>query len=98
MPMTLTHSSALGASSPRHPTLLARLAAVVAREFRVRRDMRLLSQLGDGALHDIGLSRGAVEDAVRYGRSAMGRSSIVEPAPVETPDTAGLPSACTEWR
>jgi uncharacterized protein YjiS (DUF1127 family) len=98
MPMTLIHHSVLGTSRTSGPTLLTRIAAAVAREFRIRRDMRLLSQFGDSALHDIGLSRGGVEDAVRYGRSAFGRSSIVGPAPGETSEPVALPSADTEWR
>ncbi|QFU17583.1 DUF1127 domain-containing protein [Microvirga thermotolerans] len=50
------------------PFLLARIAAALAAEIRVRRDMRLLSGLGDAALHDIGLARGGIENAVRCGR------------------------------
>lgn len=98
MSTTLIHHSVLGTSRTYGTALLTRIAAAVAREFRVRRDMRLLSQFGDSALHDIGLSRGGVEDAVRYGRSEFGRSIIVEPALGETSERGALPSADTEWR
>jgi uncharacterized protein YjiS (DUF1127 family) len=44
------------------------LAKAVAREYRLRRDMRRLEGLSDYLLSDIGLSRGAIEGAVRHGR------------------------------
>jgi uncharacterized protein YjiS (DUF1127 family) len=44
------------------------LAKAVAHEYRLRRDMRRLEGLSDSLLSDIGLSRGAIEGAVRHGR------------------------------
>ena len=55
-------------STEQPPSLLARLLAAIAREVRLRRDMRALAELDDAGLHDIGLSRGEVEHAVRHGR------------------------------
>ncbi|HYF54822.1 MAG TPA: DUF1127 domain-containing protein [Salinarimonas sp.] len=40
----------------------------VAREVQVLRDLRALQALDDHRLHDIGLDRGSIEDAVRHGR------------------------------
>ncbi len=39
------------------------------RELRVRRAIRDMQDLDDGMLHDVGLSRGEIEEAVRNGRS-----------------------------
>ena len=47
--------------------VLAR-AARVATAARARRDIRLLSELDDGMLRDIGIARSDVERAVRRGR------------------------------
>ncbi|WP_162559266.1 DUF1127 domain-containing protein [Microvirga sp. 17 mud 1-3] len=85
-----------GTSRTSRPSLLARLAAALVREIRIRRDMRALSGFGDAALHDIGLVRGSVEDAVRHGRPSLGRSRIVEPALSE--EVSSLPLSLTEWR
>jgi Domain of unknown function (DUF1127). len=83
-----------GTSRMSRPSLLARFAAALATEIRIRRDMRTLSGFGDAALHDIGLVRGSVEDAVRHGRPSLDLSDVVEPAPVEE---TTLPSSRTEW-
>ena len=48
--------------------LVGRLAAAVAREIRARHDLARLQSLDDTMLHDIGLSRGEIEHAVRHGR------------------------------
>ena len=77
-------------------SILERLAAAIAREIRVRRDMRLLSSFDEAALHDIGLARSGVEDAVRHGRL----ESIV-PAPAEhylDGKGASLLRSLVEWR
>ncbi|MGO4572541.1 DUF1127 domain-containing protein [Microvirga sp. 2TAF3] len=96
MSLTLTHEAAAtgitGASRTRRPSLLARFFAALAREIRVRRDMRLLSGFDEAALHDIGLVRGGVEDAVRYGRPG------VRSLNVGVPEMASLPASYTEWR
>ncbi len=51
------------------PNLLVRAFAAIAREVRLRRDLRNLQRLDDVMLQDIGLGRGELEDAVRHGRS-----------------------------
>ena len=51
------------------PNLLVRAFASIAREVRLRRDLRNLQRLDDVMLQDIGLGRGELEDAVRNGRS-----------------------------
>jgi uncharacterized protein YjiS (DUF1127 family) len=40
----------------------------LVREYRVWQAMREVGTLDDGALHDIGIDRGSIEDAVRCGR------------------------------
>ena len=40
----------------------------LAGEWRLRRDIRTLRQLGDRALRDMGLTRGEIEHVVRHGR------------------------------
>ena len=71
------------APSPTHPVghslpivwgqhaaeLIARGAASLAREIRIRRDLRRLSGLNDAMLRDIGIARGGLESAVRFGRT-----------------------------
>ena len=47
---------------------IALTAVRLAREVRLRRDLRLLSGLDEAMLRDIGLARGGLERAVRYGR------------------------------
>ena len=47
---------------------LAWLAAAIANELRIRRDMRQLAAMDDQMLKDIGLRRSEVEYCVRYGR------------------------------
>jgi uncharacterized protein YjiS (DUF1127 family) len=48
--------------------VVRRIAAAVAREVRLRRDLASLRSFDDAMLHDIGLSRGEIESAVREGR------------------------------
>jgi uncharacterized protein YjiS (DUF1127 family) len=47
---------------------VARLAATIAEELRIRRDMRELRAMDDCMLKDIGLTRADIDSAVRYGR------------------------------
>ena len=70
MSLTITRSAVAPVrySTARPPSLFARLLAAIAREVRLRRDLRVLASLDDAGLHDIGLSRGALEYAVRHGR------------------------------
>ena len=48
---------------------LARLGRLVANEYRVRRATREMRTLDDRALRDLGLDRGVVEHAARFGRA-----------------------------
>jgi uncharacterized protein YjiS (DUF1127 family) len=70
-----------GLPRPASPSLVRGLAAelvrvtgvvvrAVRREWRIRRDLRRISELDEHMLHDIGVSPGALEDAVRHGRDA----------------------------
>jgi uncharacterized protein YjiS (DUF1127 family) len=54
----------------------ARLARHLAAERRLRRDIRMLKQLGDRELSDMGLGRSEIEFVVRGGR----RSRATEPS------------------
>lgn len=74
-------------------SLLARLAAAIVREFRVRRDMRLLTSFDEAALHDIGLTRSSLEGALRHGRS----EEHILPA-LDNGDPVKLPHSLVEWR
>jgi uncharacterized protein YjiS (DUF1127 family) len=47
---------------------VARIAAAISNELRIRRDMRQLRAMDDGMLNDIGLTRADIGTAVRYGR------------------------------
>jgi uncharacterized protein YjiS (DUF1127 family) len=48
--------------------VVARIAAAIADELRMRRDLRQLRAMDDHMLNDIGLTRVDVGSAVRYGR------------------------------
>jgi uncharacterized protein YjiS (DUF1127 family) len=54
--------------------LVGRLAAAMTREIRIRHDLARLQSLDDTTLHDIGLSRGQIEHAVRHGRPLGART------------------------
>jgi uncharacterized protein YjiS (DUF1127 family) len=64
----------LGASIPRQglagavTQVMARLAAAISYELRIRRDMRQLMAMDEHMLRDIGLTRADIGSAVRYGR------------------------------
>ena len=90
---TCTTTSGRPLATRRDRSLLQRIVEVVAREFRVRRDMRALGSLDDAALHDIGLTRGSMEGALRYGRS----DEQLRPA-VDEAASAPLPRSLVEWR
>jgi uncharacterized protein YjiS (DUF1127 family) len=63
-----------GISAGRKASLTNRLMRVfiaIAREIRLRRDLRNLQRLDDAMLRDIGLGRGELEDVVRHGRSGL---------------------------
>jgi uncharacterized protein YjiS (DUF1127 family) len=52
----------------RKPSRLAGLMAALMREIEIRRALREVSSLDEGMLHDIGISPGGIEEAVRCGR------------------------------
>jgi len=69
------HAMRASAATTRRATLisatLAPIRAVLAalmREWCMRRDQRLLAQMCEHELTDIGITRSQIEDAVRYGR------------------------------
>ncbi len=74
------------------------LAWTVARERRLRRDMRALAQLDDTMLRDIGASRGEVEDLVRHGRGRRAGPMLVALSRVHPHPARPGPSASTDWR
>ena len=83
--------------SPGPRSLLARLGAAVLREIRIRRSLRELDSLGDAMLHDLGITRGGLEDVVRHGRPRDHRpvgSTGVACSNVQTESLAHL----AEWR
>jgi uncharacterized protein YjiS (DUF1127 family) len=47
---------------------MARIAAAISHELRIRRDMRQLMGMDEHVLRDIGLSRADIGSGVRYGR------------------------------
>jgi uncharacterized protein YjiS (DUF1127 family) len=51
-----------------------RLVTVLRMELRLRRDERLLMTMSDHELSDLGIGRGQVRGAVRYGRRSSFRS------------------------
>jgi uncharacterized protein YjiS (DUF1127 family) len=90
--MTCATTSRPVAPARESRSFLARLFALAAREIRIHRDMRVLASMDEAALHDIGLVRGSVEDAVRHGRL-----DGVAPAP-SVSHPASLPHSLVEWR
>jgi uncharacterized protein YjiS (DUF1127 family) len=44
-----------------------RISGMVARELRIRRDMRRLAEFDEHMLHDVGITRSDIEGAVRRG-------------------------------
>ncbi|MCB8821880.1 DUF1127 domain-containing protein [Microvirga rosea] len=97
MSLTLTRTTSFSRNGTTLSAVLSGIVAFVAREIRIRRDLRQLSTFGDAALHDIGLSRGNIEDAVRYGRPFQGTSRVVEPLATDCHGPS-VPSFQTEWR
>ncbi|NIX75984.1 DUF1127 domain-containing protein [Microvirga sp. c23x22] len=97
--MTRNAAASLSAGLPAvtRPSLLSRIVSAIAREIRLRRDMRLLGSLDDAALHDLGLVRSGVEDVVRHGRAyTKGPMTFDQPLPDATATIT--PLNLTEWR
>jgi uncharacterized protein YjiS (DUF1127 family) len=84
----------VGGSLARFISKVVAMSTILMREWQTARDLRRLSGMSDAMLHDIGVSRGGIEAAVRHGRDAAAAAS-------GTPSCAAsrLPaSAATEWR
>lgn len=99
MSASLAHSPrplAIGTPASSALGMLLKALAALSQRLRIRRDLRDLLSLDDAALHDIGLSRGAIEHAVRHGRretpSCSASASSIDPR------TSVLASSWTEWR
>ena len=56
------------AKMARKPSRLTGLVAALKREFEIRRALREVGSLDEAMLHDIGITPGGMEDAVRCGR------------------------------
>jgi uncharacterized protein YjiS (DUF1127 family) len=71
--MTQFISSRAASVAPafRFLALLRMGLAAIRREMRIQRDLHQLESLDDHRLHDIGLDRGAIENAVRNGRPRL---------------------------
>ena len=70
---------------------------MLVRENEIRRDQRRLAALNEAMLHDLGLGRSEVNDAVRHGRE---RASSGGGGTRRNSDLSNglLPPAWTEWR
>jgi uncharacterized protein YjiS (DUF1127 family) len=66
--LLMTGRSTTGAYLPQLVSAIREFATYVAREIEARRSMRELMAADDATLADLGLSRGAIERAVRSGR------------------------------
>jgi uncharacterized protein YjiS (DUF1127 family) len=77
--MGTTHQELAAAQSFRAPIarqavadgviqVMARIAAAISHELRIRRDMRQLMAMDEHMLRDIGLTRADIGSGVRYGR------------------------------
>ncbi|WP_188311973.1 DUF1127 domain-containing protein [Salinarimonas soli] len=71
MAQLMSFRAASAAPAFRVLAALRGILAAIRREMRVHRDLRQLESFDDHRLHDIGLDRGAIEDAVRNGRSRV---------------------------
>ncbi|MBF9233790.1 DUF1127 domain-containing protein [Microvirga alba] len=100
IPMTREAAATLsvGSSAVARPNLLSRIVSAIAREIRIRRDMRLLASFDDVALHDLGLARGGMEDAVRNGRPRTSELVVFDQPLRDTPNPPIVPMSFTEWR
>jgi uncharacterized protein YjiS (DUF1127 family) len=70
------------------------IVALLAAEWRIRRDLAQLQALDARGLRDIGLTRGSLEGAVRHGGRGMAAPEPIPSFRQEQP----IPSSWTEWR
>ena len=77
---------------------LVRFAAFAVQEWRLRRDLAQLQSMDARGLHDIGLTRGGLEGAVRYGRRSSALARDLPERMCRAPERPRIPSSWTEWR
>lgn len=85
-------------------TTVLRWMSALGREWRLRRALAAIAEMGPRELADIGLGPGGAEDAVRGGRRWTRGGQ--EAAPLrqdrqdrpDRPDRPTMPSRWTEWR
>lgn len=79
--------------------IVARIVAFVATEWRFARDLASLQRLDTRDLGDIGLGRGELAHAVRFGRVKQRRvHHEVGYRPAVAGTFADMPVGMTEWR
>ena len=74
------------------------LLASFAQEWRLRRDLAELQSMDARALHDIGLTRGSLESAVRNGRPRIRPIAGASDRWSPSLDRPLMPGSWTEWR
>ena len=80
-------------------TRLRQLAGALLAEWQLRRDLAHLQSLDGRALHDIGLTRGSLEGAVRHGRGRHWQPRTEPGEPIrELAEWPVMPISWTEWR
>ncbi len=62
----LPHTAGIGFSN--QPSRVVEFFRVLGAEWQARQATRHVEALSDDMLHDIGITRGEIEQAVRYGR------------------------------
>jgi uncharacterized protein YjiS (DUF1127 family) len=90
---TLPQSGAVRSRPSRLRAVLADLFETVLNEIQVRRSLRELGSYDDAMLHDMGITRGELEGAVRHGRRKHETPSLESLA-----GCSAKPSSWTEWR
>ena len=93
-----SHHTAKRPAGPRLTARLRALAAHLAEEWRVRRAMSELQSLDARGLHDIGLTPGSIEGAIRHGLRGCGAADAGPDMIRQTPEWPDMPSSWTEWR
>jgi uncharacterized protein YjiS (DUF1127 family) len=86
-------------AAPDLATRFRRLIEAALNEWRLRRDYACLQAMDARGLHDIGLTRGSLEGAVRYGRDWRSSVRDTPSEPIrEAADFPTMPLSWTEWR